>query len=139
MSNVLASRTPSYRLHKATGQAVVTLNGRDIYLGRYDTQESQRAYDALIAQWLANGRRFPSGGESHSVNEVVVAFWKHAESYYRGSMELGHYKRLPTCRSPAVGEHPGGRIRSSQPADCSGPHGFPGMGPKIDQYPPFPD
>jgi integrase len=25
-------RTPSYRLHKPTGQAVVTLNGRDIYL-----------------------------------------------------------------------------------------------------------
>jgi hypothetical protein len=28
-------RTPSYRHHKPSGQAVVTLEGRDIYLGRY--------------------------------------------------------------------------------------------------------
>ena len=26
---------PGYRLHKATGQAVVTINRKDIYLGRY--------------------------------------------------------------------------------------------------------
>ena len=29
---------PSYRLHKPTGQAVVTLNGKDNYLGRHGTK-----------------------------------------------------------------------------------------------------
>jgi hypothetical protein len=31
-SPVSVSRVPSYRRHKPSGQAVVTLNGRDIYL-----------------------------------------------------------------------------------------------------------
>lgn len=30
-------RIPSYRLHKPSGQAVVTINGKDIYLGRFDS------------------------------------------------------------------------------------------------------
>jgi len=30
------SRVPAYRRHRPTGQAVVTLNGHDIYLGRWN-------------------------------------------------------------------------------------------------------
>ena len=30
--SISAPRVPSYRRHKPSGQAVVTLNGRDIYL-----------------------------------------------------------------------------------------------------------
>ena len=53
-------RIPSYRLHKPTKQAVVTLDHRDVYLGRYDTPMSREKYDRLIAQWLANGRKLPT-------------------------------------------------------------------------------
>ncbi len=35
----LKNKVPSYRLHQATGQAVVTLNGRDIYLGACNSAE----------------------------------------------------------------------------------------------------
>ena len=35
------TRTPSDHLHKPTGQSVVTLNGRDIYLGHHGTPESK--------------------------------------------------------------------------------------------------
>ena len=52
-------RTPSYRLHKPTGQAVVTLDGRDFYLGKHGTPASRAEYDRLIAEWLANGRAAP--------------------------------------------------------------------------------
>lgn len=45
----LTNRVPSYRLHKASGQAIVTLDGRDQYLGVYDTSESKENYDRLIA------------------------------------------------------------------------------------------
>ena len=41
-------KNPTYRLHKATGQAVVTLGGRDIYLGRHGTPESQAEYDRIL-------------------------------------------------------------------------------------------
>ena len=54
------NRPPSYRLHKATGQAVVTIDARDHYLGRYDSAESRAEYDRLIAEWLANGRQLPA-------------------------------------------------------------------------------
>ena len=51
--------TPSYRLHKPSGQAVVTLSGKHHYLGRYGTAASKTEYDQLIACWLANGRGLP--------------------------------------------------------------------------------
>jgi hypothetical protein len=34
-----ASRLPSYRLHKPTGLAVVTIGGHDVYLGKHVTDE----------------------------------------------------------------------------------------------------
>ena len=52
-----AIKAPSYRLHKPSGQAVVTIDGRDLYLGRHDTPASRAEYDRLIAEWLAGGRR----------------------------------------------------------------------------------
>jgi integrase len=37
-------RLPKYRRHKSSGLAVVTLGGRQIYLGRYGTAASRQAY-----------------------------------------------------------------------------------------------
>ncbi len=47
---------PSYRLHKATGQAVVTLNRKDHYLGKHGTDESRRIYDELVIQHQSGGK-----------------------------------------------------------------------------------
>ena len=55
MSNANSTRQPSYRQHKASGQAVVTIDGKDIYLGRYGTPASKAAYDRTIKEWLGNG------------------------------------------------------------------------------------
>jgi len=44
-------RIPKYRLHKASGQAVVTLSGRDIYLGKHGSEESNARYHEEIARW----------------------------------------------------------------------------------------
>ena len=52
-------RTPSYRLHKPSGQAVVTLNGKEFCPGPHGSQPSRDHYDRLVAEWLANGRRLP--------------------------------------------------------------------------------
>ena len=54
-------RIPRYRLHKPSGQAVVTLGYRDFYLGRFGSKASREEYDRRIAEWLANGRRLPVG------------------------------------------------------------------------------
>jgi len=92
----MSVRAPSYRQHRPSGQAVVTLNGHDFYLGPWKTPQSRAEYDRLIAEWLANGRRLP-GKENASgdvvVNEVILAFLKHAEGYYSPEgRELNNFK-----------------------------------------------
>ncbi len=75
---------PNYRRHKVSGQAMVTLEGRDSYLGPHSSQSSIMEYDRLIAEWLANGRRLSvENGLSTTVEELLAAFWEHAENYYR--------------------------------------------------------
>ncbi len=49
-------RIPKLCHHKATGQAYVTLDGCERYLGDHGTAEARGAYDRLMAEWMANGR-----------------------------------------------------------------------------------
>ncbi len=83
MVNDKSDRVPRYRLHKATGQAVVTLNGRDHYLGKHKTKASKTAYERLIAEWLAAGRQMPADSTTLSVNEALVQYWRFATQHYR--------------------------------------------------------
>src|SRR5262245_56130315 len=53
MSHSEKPRVPSYRHHKATGQARVTIEGRDHYLGKFGTAESRARYQRLIVAFLA--------------------------------------------------------------------------------------
>jgi hypothetical protein len=80
------ARTPSYRLHKPSGQAVVTLDGRDIYLGKFRSPASRAEYDRLVAEWLAHGRRLPQPadgpGTDLTINEMLIAYLEHADAYY---------------------------------------------------------
>ena len=82
----LNHRNPSYRKHRASGQAIVTIGGKDIYLGPYGTKASKAEYDRVIAEWLVAGRQSTSSGAGAlelTVAEVVDRFWTHAQDYYR--------------------------------------------------------
>ena len=77
-------RLPKYRKHKPSGQAVVTISGRDFYLGPHNSKASITEYDRLIAEWLAAGRRIPQSDEiTLTVNELIVAYWEHCQAHYR--------------------------------------------------------
>ena len=101
MRNVVRP-APSYRRHRPTGQAVVTLNGRDFYLGKYNTPESHEAYARKIAEWNANGQRLlpkSTEGQPVLVLEVLNAFLHHAQQHYvdpdgNPTSELTIYKHL---------------------------------------------
>lgn len=84
-------RMPKYRLHRPSGRAVVTIAGRDHYLGTYGSYESRAAYDRLVAEWLARGRpRFePAPGPTLTVNAVVLAYWRHAKATYTRKTSCG--------------------------------------------------
>ncbi len=76
--------TPRYRLHKPSGRAVVTINGRDIYLGHYGSLESRVEFDRIIAEWLAAGRgRAAHGDPDLTVAELMVTYLEFADGYYR--------------------------------------------------------
>jgi integrase len=79
----LTNATPSYREHRPSGQAVVTLDGRDHYCGPHGTRPSRAEYDRLIGEWLANGRRPLTTAGDLTVAELVAQFWDHAKAYYR--------------------------------------------------------
>lgn len=83
------NRPPNYRLHKASKQAVVTIHGRDHYLGLHGTPESHAEYVRCIAQWHLDGPQTPARivrtepGNQLTVNELVLRFLEHAQVYYR--------------------------------------------------------
>ncbi len=55
-------RIPSYRRQKS-GQARVTLGGKDYYLGPYNSRESREAYQRLVGEYIASLGRPPVGPE----------------------------------------------------------------------------
>jgi len=90
------NRVPRYRIHKASGQGYVVLSGRPIYLGRHDKPESRRRYHQIIAEWLAAGRQPPSQPDLITVKELIVRFWRHAQTYYV------HPDGKPTSQQAAI-------------------------------------
>ena len=75
---------PRDRKHKRSKQAIVTLNGKDFYLGLYGSKASKAEYDRLITEWLAVGRRLSPGlGDDITIVELCHAYWQFAKTYYR--------------------------------------------------------
>ena len=102
-------------LHKQSGQAIVTLNGRDHLLGPHGCAASRNKYRQLTSDRLRN-KDLPTArdtGSDLTISELVLAFWKHTKKYYRkpdGTLtsEVGGYRVLlrllvePTVPSPAA-------------------------------------
>lgn len=114
-SNSLSLRQPSYRRHKPTGQAVVTLSGRDIYLGKHGSAESKKAYKRLMLEWLANDGYIPppKTGEL-TVLELSNAYKQWAKRYYicDGKPNVTYKKVAMVMKY--VGNGPYGRTKAAE-------------------------
>jgi integrase len=62
---------------------VVTLSGKDHYLGRYGTAASKAEYDRLVGEWLAAGRQLSGKDGDLTVSELILAYMRHADKHYR--------------------------------------------------------
>src|SRR5262245_5905133 len=92
MARTKRGTPPSYRRH-SSGQACVTVREpdgrrREILLGPWESPESKAEYARILAELAANQGRTPPkarGGApaDSTINEVVLAFWRHAEQHYR--------------------------------------------------------
>ena len=75
----LINSVPKYRRHKQSGQAIVTLNGRDYLLGPCGTKASKVKYDRLVAEWLARDRQpLVDAGAGLNVAELASRYWLYA-------------------------------------------------------------
>ena len=81
---------PSYCLHKASGQAVVRVGGRDVYLGPHGSEESKNEYTRVLAECRV--RREEQVAEaatlrdtadpSMTLSEVLLCYREFAKGYY---------------------------------------------------------
>ncbi len=86
-----APHLPKYRHFRPKNLAVVRIDGRDVYLGKYDSPESREKYRRVLAEWLAgSGPPLPKApstppdeSPAPSVAEMVLAYWGHAQIHYR--------------------------------------------------------
>lgn len=80
----LTRDVPKCRKHKVSGQAIVTISGRDYYLNPIGTKASHLEYDRLITKWLATGRSTAYGTPAQDavITELIVDYLEHARVYY---------------------------------------------------------
>ncbi len=80
----LTRSTPKYRLHRATGRAVVTVSGRDVDLGPWRSKASLVEYDRLVGQWLAAGRPSAMDGDASSMTivELMARYGRFVRKHY---------------------------------------------------------
>src|SRR5262245_57514754 len=88
---------PAYQHHRGTGQARVKVDGHDVYLGAFRTEESKSKYDAIIRQLLM--RREATATKERAlatacitVSELAAAYAKYARGYYvKGGRQTSEY------------------------------------------------
>lgn len=93
---------PKYCHHKQKNLAYVTINGRVIYLGKYDSPESHNNYDKTIAEWLSNNRMLESEYfvSDFSVSDLVARYLDHSINYYlnrRTNKPTSHYHKIKSA------------------------------------------
>lgn len=105
------SRVPRYRLHKASGRALVEINGRKYYLGKHGTSESLERYAKLIEFLASDPDEEPEPGQfdqSLTVATLAAKFLEHAktEHYARADGTIAvEYKAVKRAVGFAVSTH----------------------------------
>lgn len=89
-------RIPKYRHHKARNVAVVTIHGKDHYLGEYDSTESWQRYHRLLLEHLQQPADSPiipafnissDAASTFTINELILQYWGFAIKYYQKNGE----------------------------------------------------
>jgi integrase len=96
---------PSYRHHKVSGHAIVTLNGKDHYLGPWQSESSKTEYQRLLAEWIAAGKTTTAKDvESRNgiiVAELLTAYLVEAEvAYMKNGQPTSHLHNIKDALIP---------------------------------------
>jgi hypothetical protein len=96
---------PSYRLHKPTGQAIVSLKGKIFYLGKWKSKASRDKYNELIAQYIGNDCKLPPtrSQSDTTVEALALKFLEWAEGYYvKNGRPTATVARVQSSLAPVV-------------------------------------
>lgn len=83
---------PRYRLHRQSGQGVVSLplgggKYRDVLLGPFDSAASRQEYARVVTEWQAHGAHAPVCRSARpadlSIAELILEYWPTVQEYYR--------------------------------------------------------
>lgn len=96
-----AAKVPQMRRHKAKNLAYVNLSGHMAYLGAWGSAAAAAEYDRVVIEFLANGRRLPSGGQDTTIAELVKAYFQFADGYYQ-TRTTGELDPLHRALDPLV-------------------------------------
>jgi len=101
---------PSYRYH-VSGQAVVTFDAKNYYLGTYDSPESKARYYALLNEYHANGMCIPEQRDSQPATitiRVVCAEYREyiKQRYAAAPKEIHRLNSLCSLLELEYGELP---------------------------------
>jgi len=84
MPKLKENSLPAYRLHRQSGQAIVTLNGHDVLLGVFGSAASKAEYRRRTAEWLSIGRQLPPAPvQDATIAELMRLYKTHCDVYYR--------------------------------------------------------
>lgn len=81
-------RIPSYRLHKASGQAVIEYGGEVHYLGKHGSAKSKQKYREHVAKWSARAnvpaqQQQPTPDSPPLIKGLILRYWtEHVTTYY---------------------------------------------------------
>ena len=94
-----ANSLPKYRKH-SSGQARVTINGRDYLLGPWNTKASHHEYDRVIAEYLSGGRSPSFGLEpgGYTVAMLVRDYIAYSRSYYGEDVSSDLHRIKPALK-----------------------------------------
>ncbi len=79
------ARKPKYCRHKATNRAYVTMNGKEEYLGEYDSPDSHERYRELVTRWELEN----ASDSQLTLLGLAAKFMVHAEKHYRRRVKGG--------------------------------------------------
>ena len=116
MPRINSDFVPTYRRHKQSGQAIVSIGGFDHLLGPWQSKASKSAYDRIIGEWLAAGRVVVTQA-SPTVAELLNGYRRHCEAAYP-SIEGRRCSEADNIRHAL---RPLRKLYGSTPADEFGP------------------
>jgi integrase len=88
----LSYRAPKYAFHKASGQAVVRINSKLVYLGPWGSRESKDRYKQAVTRWADDQDRSAAVNKavaktlpesSTTLVELIAEYLDHADAYYQ--------------------------------------------------------